>query len=277
MVIIMSLYTVFGGRGFIGSEIVKQLNQLGHNVFVPERGDESIYYKDLGTIIYCAGHGDCKNAPFAVFEANVALLSSLLQRARFERLLYMSSTRVYMNQEASFESADLTVCVDDNRRLFNLTKLVAEELCLKSARKVCIVRPSNVYGVALNSPLFLPAITRNAINTGHVDMYIAKDYAKDYVSVYDVAESCIYLSQHIDFNGQIVNVAAGYNVSAAEIADILIRETGCTVTWHNIEFPREIFFDIDVGKIRKYIPHYLPRNVLDDMYVMIGDFKKMNS
>ena len=55
----MSLYTVFGGRGFIGSEIVKQLNELGHNVFVPERGDESIYHKDLGTIIYCAGHGDC--------------------------------------------------------------------------------------------------------------------------------------------------------------------------------------------------------------------------
>ncbi|MCO7021538.1 NAD-dependent epimerase/dehydratase family protein, partial [Vibrio paracholerae] len=84
----MSLYTVFGGRGFIGSEIVKQLSELGHNVFVPERGDESIYHKDLGTIIYCAGHGDCKNAPFAVLEANVTLLSSLLQKAHFERLLY---------------------------------------------------------------------------------------------------------------------------------------------------------------------------------------------
>ena len=276
MVEIMSLYTVFGGRGFIGSEIVKQLKLLGHNVFVPERDDESIYHTNLGTVIYCAGHGDCKNAPFAVLDANVSLLSSLLQRTSFERLLYMSSTRVYMNQEASSESVDLTVCFDDNRRLFNLTKLVAEELCLKSSHKVCIVRPSNVYGVALNSSLFLPSITRNAINTGHVDMYIAQDYSKDYVSVYDVAESCIYLCQHLEFNGQIINVAAGYNVSAAEVADVLIRETGCTVTWHNIDFPREIFVDIDIRKIRKYIPHYFPRNVLDDMYTMINDFRVVN-
>jgi len=269
----MSLYTVFGGRGFIGSEIVKQLNQLGHNVFVPERGDESIYHKDLGTIIYCAGHGDCKNAPFAVWEANATLLSSLLQKAHFERLLYMSSTRVYMNQEASFESADLTVCVDDNRRLFNLTKLVAEELCLKSAHKVCIVRPSNVYGVALNSPLFLPAITRNAINTGHIDMYIAKDYAKDYVSVYDVAESCIYLSQHLDFKGQIINIAAGFNITAAEIADVLETETHCTITWHDMNFPRERFSPVSIDEIKKFIPHYSPRNVLSDLSLMITEFK----
>lgn len=273
MVEIMSLYTVFGGRGFIGSEIVKQLNLLGHNVFVPERDDQSIYHKDLGIVIYCAGHGDCKNAPFAVLEANVSLLSSLLQNASFDRLLYMSSTRVYMNQEVSFESADLTVCVDDNRRLFNLTKLVAEELCLKSNKDVCIIRPSNVYGVALNSALFLPAITRNAINFGKIEMYISKKYAKDYVCVDDVVNACIRLSMIDDAKGKIINIASGYNVTADEIAEVLQRVTNCEVIWHEVKFANEHFPVTNIDLLKKLIKDYSPRNVLDDLQEMISDFE----
>lgn len=269
----MSLYTVFGGRGFIGSEIVKQLNLLGHNVFVPERDDQSIYHKDLGIVIYCAGHGDCKNAPFAVLEANVSLLSSLLQNASFDRLLYMSSTRVYMNQEVSFESADLTVCVDDNRRLFNLTKLVAEELCLKSNKDVCIIRPSNVYGVALNSALFLPAITRNAINFGKIEMYISKKYAKDYVCVDDVVNACIRLSMIDDAKGKIINIASGYNVTADEIAEVLQRVTNCEVIWHEVKFANEHFPVTNIDLLKKLIKDYSPRNVLDDLQEMISDFE----
>lgn len=268
----MALYTVFGGRGFIGSEIVSQLQAQGHSTFVPARDDTSLLERELGIVLYCAGNGDCKNTPFSVLEANVSLLAQLLQHAKFDRLLYVSSTRVYMNQTASKENENLTVCVDDNRRLFNLTKLVAEELCLKSGRNVCIVRPSNVYGVALNSPLFLPAITRNAINHSKVDMYITKDYAKDYVSVKDVAESCIILSSNNNSSQQIINIAAGYNITAIEIADVLQKSTGCEVIWHEVNLPEEKFPEINIAKIRDLFPTYSPNNVLVDLEGMIKSF-----
>ncbi|MCS6098301.1 NAD-dependent epimerase/dehydratase family protein [Shewanella baltica] len=269
----MALYTVFGGRGFIGSEIVGQLEAQGHSTFVPVRDDCTVFERDLGIVIYCAGNGDCKNSPFSVFEANVTLLANLLQKAHFDRLIYVSSTRLYMNGISSNEQANLTVCVNDNRRLFNLTKLVAEELCLNSGRNVCIVRPSNVYGVALNSALFLPSIIRNAINNGKVDMFITKDYAKDYVSVLDVASVVISLVQSNNTAGEIFNVAAGYNISAEKIADLLVEKTNCSIVWHDINSQGELFPITDISKLVDFMPDFKPKDVLFDFANMIDMYK----
>lgn len=269
----MKRYTVFGGRGFIGSEIVSMLEAAGQDVWVPPRDDENVFETDLGIVIYSAGLGDCKNAPLGVFDANCRLLADLLTRGKFERLLYVSSTRVYMNQDSSAEGDDLTVCSDDQRRLFNLTKLVSEELCLKSGRNITIVRPSNVYGVALHSPLFLPAITRNAINNGKVDMYIDQGYAKDYVSVTDVASACIALATHPQSVGEIINIAAGYNITAKKIADVLHKLTACEIVWHKISFPNENFPQTTINKIISLIPDYQPRNMLKDLELMIKEFR----
>lgn len=270
----MAHYTVFGGRGFIGQEIVNLLRSQSHDVWIPERGDQSVFEKTLGTVIYCAGNGDCQKTPFDVFNANCALLADIFQRAEFNRLVYLSSTRVYMNGDDSRENTDLLVCEDDARRLFNLTKLVAEELCLKSGRNTVIVRPSNVYGIALNSTLFLPSITRNAINYGHIDMYIDRQYAKDYVSVEDVAYACIELSKNDAALNNIYNIAAGYNVTAEDISDVLVRSTNCTVTWHERVFPREVFPQTDISAVSSLLSDYKPRNVLEDVEEMVIRFRK---
>lgn len=269
----MAIYTVLGGKGFIGSEIVKQLRASGYEVFVPEKDDTSIFKHDLGTVIYCVGHGDCKNKPFKVLDANILLLSRLLEKARFEKLIYISSTRVYMNQACSFEGSDLTISANDGRKLFNLTKLTAEEMCLMSGRSTCIVRPSNVYGLALNSPLFLPAITRDAINNGEINMYVDPLYEKDYVSVLDVAEIIVKISNKMKFQGEIYNVASGVNISAKQIANVLQKETGCKVNWHPCN-NNEKFSIVPIDKIQSEFAFY-PRNILDDLKSMINEFRKV--
>ncbi|HFK5720587.1 TPA: NAD-dependent epimerase/dehydratase family protein [Enterobacter asburiae] len=269
----MSIYTVVGGNGFIGSEIVRHLHSLHKDVWIPERNDPNIFSKKLGTLIYCAGNGDCQLKPFDVLTANCLLLSEFLQNADFDRLIYVSSTRLYMNVDESSETSDLIIRQDDNRRLFNLTKLVAEELCFKSGKPFTIVRPSNVYGVALKSPLFLPSITRNAIINGRIDMYVDKNYEKDYVSVTDVAESVIKLSNNKEAEGEIINIASGTNTSSEQIASVLIQNTNCVVNWHENNATKEIFPITDISLLKKLIPDYKPRSVLSDLSDMIQLFK----
>lgn len=269
MEVVVGKFTVFGGRGFIGSEFVKELNQQGHEVYVPKRSDEEIYTKNLGNIIYSAGYGDCQKDPHNVLHANVTLLSSLLEKATFEKLVYISSTRVYMNQNNSFENSDLVVSFDDNRKLFNLTKLVSEELCLKSNKDCLIVRPSNVYGLAIDSPLFLPSIVRDAIRKQTVDMYVTPSYSKDYVYVDDLVKATIKLIA-LDTKG-IINIASGVNTSAKEIAECLIKFTNCDVNW-KVAQDVDHFSKIDISKLSKTID-YRPSELMSNLNKMISDFK----
>lgn len=264
-------FTIIGGNGFIGSEITKKLSLRGYNVFIPQKDDARLWNKELGTIIYCAGHGDCKNNPLKVLDSNTTLVARLLAEANFTRFIYLSSTRVYMGNETGSEQDDLRVLNNDNRRLFNLTKLVTEELLLLSNKDVVILRPSNVYGVAIDSPLFLPAITRNAITTGKIDMYVSPDYAKDYVSVDSVAEMTIAIALKDVIKNKIFNLAAGYNVKASEIANVLQAETGCIVNWHSINSSIEIFPVTSTLALLNNSVLY-ESNVLHDLSEMVSQF-----
>lgn len=262
-------YTVIGGNGFIGGEIVNLLKENGENVNVPVRDCQKIFNSDLGIVIFAAGNGDCVQRPFDVFNSNTRLLADILERAEFTQLVYISSTRVYMAQESSSEDSNVTICNNDKRRLFNLTKLVSEELCLRSEKNTVIVRPSNVYGTAINSKLFLPSITRDAVNKKTVNMYVTPSYSKDYVSVKDVAEVIYKIS--FGCRQKIYNIASGINTTAQEIADLLQLYSHCNVVWHpgcmDDHFPIT-----DISSIKDEFG-FEPRNLSDDIYSMIMSLK----
>ena len=52
------MYTVIGGQGFIGTSIVKLLEMKNYTVWVPKKEDQTLYERNLGTVIYAAGYGD---------------------------------------------------------------------------------------------------------------------------------------------------------------------------------------------------------------------------
>ncbi|MGF1788258.1 SDR family oxidoreductase [Photobacterium swingsii] len=266
----MSLYTVIGGNGFIGSELVSLLKSAGKDVYAPKRDCLDIFDKELGVVFYCAGFGECNKEPFNVLEANTVLLSDILKKSNFKRLIYISSTRVYIGQSNSEESADLVISHNDDRRLFNLTKLVSEELCLKSNKDCLIVRPSNVYGLALNSPLFLPSIVKDAVLNQEINMFVTKEYSKDYVSVKSLVKMLVKLS---DYSGKhkVVNIAAGRNTSAIEIIKAIQEEQDCNINW--MRDVKDEFFPETSVKLCNSLVTFVESDVLSDIKSMVKEFK----
>lgn len=266
------MITIVGGTGFVGTHLTAELKRNNIEFILLAREPNIPKGQNLGQLVYCAGFGGCEQAPFNVLHANTALLSDLLEHCKVERVIYLSSTRLYLGNMSSSESCDLKVLSSDTRKLFNLTKMVAEELIIKSKVPHVILRPSNIYGDALESPLFLPSIVRDSLVKGEVKMFISPEYSKDYVSVFDLVDAIIMTLRNININNISVNIAAGENVSANQIADILIAHTNCNVEWRG-QFSDDFFPVTDV-KLMTTLFNIRPRRVLEDLPKMIDSFKE---
>ncbi|MEZ8379129.1 NAD-dependent epimerase/dehydratase family protein [Vibrio splendidus] len=265
----MKKVTIIGSTGFIGGELKSYLDEIEDiELYTPSRPELDQMDENLGVVVYCAGFGDC-NKPKSVIDANINGLMKLLITSSYEKLIYLSSTRVYMESYSSHENSDVTVLDKDDRRLFNLSKLVAEELCLKSPGRNIILRPSNVYGKAIKSNLFLPSIVRNAVIDREINMYISREYQKDYVSVNDVV-SVIYNIIINECKYDTYNIASGKNTKAITIADIISSKTKCSVNWLN-KIKDESFPETNIDRIIEEF-NFSPSNVIDDLEIMVDIF-----
>lgn len=267
-------YTIIGASGFVGKKISEQLNKEPCKIYCPKKDELIDYSQNLGVVIYTAGYGDCNKDPYNVVAASVALLSDILKNGNFDKLIYFSSTRLYMGMDDSREdNPGITVLNQDSRRLFNLAKMTGEELCRKSSKNIVIVRPSNIYGLALQSPLFLPSIMRDAILKNEVNMYVQPDYAKDYINVDDVVTYTLSLAKDENITDGIYNIASGVNVSAKDIAKALIDSTNCNIVWHSVPESIEKFPATNIEKIKNVIQDYNPSDVLLDIGKTIEQFR----
>lgn len=261
--------TVFGGGGFIGSNIIKAAEAHGYKAL---RGEWEILSlnEHMGDIIYCLGEGDC-SLPDEVISSHLAILQKIIKNGKFNRLTYVSSTRLYMNSNDSNESSDLLINYSDNRKLFNLVKLTAESYLQNLNIDYRIVRPSNVYGSAVNSPLFLPSIVRDAVTKKEINMFVDPSYSKDYIHVDDVANLVLKISNRSDH--KVYNIGSGENVSAAQIAKIIRKYTNCKVNWKKSN-TIETFPVTDISLIKKEFA-FKPKLVNDLLQEMIISFKSL--
>ena len=104
---------------------------------------------------------------------------------------------------------------------------------------------------------------------------MSKQYAKDYISVEDVADAVYRLTLCEKLEHKIYNIASGINVSSFRIAEVIQNHTGCDVVWHEIEFDNEEKFPETNIKLTKNSIDFSPSYVLDDLPFMISKFKRV--
>lgn len=221
----MSRYTVIGAGGVIGSRVVAHLRAAGADVYAPGRDDEGIWTRDLGRVFYCAGlTGDYRQRPFAAVEAHVSLLARLLESASFERIVYLSSTRLYDALADGEGREDRPIPLDsaDPRHIYELSKALGENLALTQSRgRGAVARIAYVFDWAEGAEGFLSDWLRAARTSRSLRLDSSPSAARDYIHLDDVAGG---LRALLDSDGaQIVNLARGEALSNAQIAEVFAR------------------------------------------------------
>lgn len=258
----MTLVTVLGASGFIGTHLVRKLDELGIHYHAPAK-DENLPSTNLGHVIYCIGlTADFRRRPLDTVDAHVCRLLPLLQQSKFESLLYLSSTRVYARLTTpAVEEVPLQLNPMDPSDLYNASKLMGESLALHSGRPVRIARLSNVYGQDPSRDNFLPYIIRDAITRQRIVLYTSLESSKDYVNADDVAILLIQIATR--GRQRIYNLASGANTPNAELVAKLRSVTHCDVEVvpgsPTITFPM-----INIDRIREEFG-FRPSHITDDI------------
>ncbi len=221
----MARYTVIGASGFVGARLAASLAADGCEVVAPGRDDPRLFTDDLGAVFYCAGlTADYLARPFDTVEAHVSLIARLLQRGRFERLVYLSSTRVYdwMALDVGREEEPLRLIPSEPRHLYDLSKALGENLCLtQSGGRASVARLSSVWDWNDGAQGFLSEWMQAARRRRSLSFESSTGYVRDYVHLDDTVAA---LRAILDSGAAgIFNVASGENVSNSEIAEVFER------------------------------------------------------
>jgi nucleoside-diphosphate-sugar epimerase len=218
----MRRYTVIGAGGFIGSRMVGALSARGEDVYAPERGDPDLISRDLGRVFYCAGlTGDFMVRPFDTVEAHVGLLTQLLRDASFERLIYLSSTRVYdsLGPRGGKESDTLEFDVAAPRNVYDLSKALGENLCLaRSGGRAAVARLANVFDWTDAAGGFLSDLLKRARREKVMTLDSSPQAGRDYIHADDVIAALLAMDAQ-EAHG-IVNVARGEAISNGDVAAV---------------------------------------------------------
>jgi nucleoside-diphosphate-sugar epimerase len=227
------MITVLGASGFIGTHLVDYLQRNEYPYYAPEKGDETLFTKPLGHVIYAIGMtADFREWPMESVEAHVCILLKLIQEGNFDSLTYLSSTRVYGEGQHTSESSALSVVPDRLDDIYNISKLMGESTVLHSGRpNMKVARLSNVLGEKQNPDTFLAQLLDEGSKTGVVTFQTALDSAKDYIYIEDVT---LYLKKIAEFEGSgIYNIASGELTSNRQIADCLAERLGVAIAVTN--------------------------------------------
>jgi nucleoside-diphosphate-sugar epimerase len=223
-------FTVLGAGGFVGTHLVRYLEAQGMTVSVPERGDQSIFQRPLGHVIYCIGlTADYLARPFDTVEAHVSFFSRLLRDADYESVVYLSSTRLYdSGGPSATEINDLILNPADSRHLYDFSKGLGESLCNECGDgRARVARLSCVYADDLSGDNFLHRLVAQALSQDHIALETHLGAARDYVHIDDVCNALVNIATR--GTRLIYNVASGINVTNRVLFDTIEDHTGCRI------------------------------------------------
>ncbi len=236
---------LIGGWGYLGSYLHEFLLLRGHSPVVVDLGwfsrgpGEGLcadyrtltrdFLGDFDAVILTAAHSSvpmCQSDPFGAFRNNVGNFIELLSRLRGQKLLYASSSCVYVNTGASLASE--TTPTGQPCDHLTLTKTVIDMAVQQSDVEFYGLRLGSVNGHApnLRTDLMINAMTQSAIETGSVTVSNGQCH-RPILGTADLGRAVAAILEGPDRRG-IYNLAS-FNSSIGEIGTRVAAQTGATV------------------------------------------------
>ncbi len=249
---------VAGGRGLVGSAIVRRLRDEGfERLLTPTRREcdltdqkavEEFFEREKPDYVFLAaakvGGIHANNTyPADFIRENLLIQTHVIDAAwrhGVKKLLFLGSSCIYprLAPQPIPESALLTGLLEPTNSAYALAKIAGIEMC-QSYRKqhgfdaICAM-PTNLYGPGDNFDLqnshVLPALIRKfhearERSTPEVVIWGSGTPRREFLHVDDLADAAIFLMRRYDELVPI-NVGVGSDVSIAELAEVVRDVTG---------------------------------------------------
>ncbi len=246
-------FTVLGAGGWIGKQLCKYLENQGnvvHPVVRQTLPDWLSSEDNPGRVINTIGlTADFRNQPHETCKAHVEIVSKIIKRKNLERLVSLSSTRLYINSTQTDEKSNISVNSNDPGDIFSLSKLLGEALILQDPNpELKVARISNVIGKDQPKDTFIGMLIDEFNKAGYAEIIQPPDYGKDYIAITETLRLLTEIS--ISSEKRIYNIASGQNISNQDIAEWLNRQ-GIDVRFRSTQKGGLSFPAINIENTRK--------------------------
>lgn len=224
---------VAGSDGFVGRNVCKQLEKIGHEVVridisqgvdlcnnaIINQIEPIDCFIHLANLVYVPGS---YQNPERYYRINYLTTLNALEICRkYKARLIYASSYVYGSPKYLPVDESHPICPFNP---YAQTKVICEKLCEGYHRdfnvKISILRPFNIYGVGQKGMLLIPEII-SQLNEGKKQIQLkAASPRRDYVNVVDVAGAFVACIDDLN-DYSVYNVCSGESISVREITEII--------------------------------------------------------
>lgn len=249
---------VAGGRGMVGSALVRRLHAGGYQrVLAPARAELDLM-DQVAVHAYLLEHrpeyvfiaaakvgGIHANSTYRAefLYNNLCIQNHLIEgahRAGVQRLMFLGSSCIYPRDCAQPIREDylLTGPLEATNEPYAIAKIAGIKLCeaynAQYGRQFISVMPTNLYGPNDNYDLqnshVLPALIRKAHEAklrGDAEYVVwgSGTPRREFLYVDDLADACVYLMEQ-GYDGPLVNIGTGEDVTIRELAQTVMDVVG---------------------------------------------------
>lgn len=264
---------VTGATGFIGSELIKVLEQKGFSLRILSRRNSPDYetvicnlgidqipdsaLDSIDVVFHLAGYThDTKNHKNKTYyrvnvEGTIDLIAAATKN-KIKKFVFVSSVKAggSINQKVCMNEEDQT----DPLEIYGKTKREAELLVLKMGKDygthVSIIRPTLVYGDKMKGNLSLMI---NSIKSGWFPPLPETKNKRSMISVTDLVIAIVLISEDVRANGKVYIATDGHQYSSREIYKAMSLATGRKIPIWVI--PKFFFYILALlGDVFKFLP-----------------------